>query len=343
MFAFTGLGFVPMAFFAVIAFAFFRVNDSSEADWRSASLLACFVTLVLGAVNLLLAAGVNRSHDRRRPTAAWNAQHRANGLSLQSHTPGFLTLAAVFLVLWSAQRLSWAAAGTGFALLVALYVLPAGLLHRAERADVNAQRQKIAQQHGWQFAARGSRRLAKRWRPIPSLSVSEAERVNEVPATESRPYAVLSGRLGDRNFTVADMSCKDNNSVMPAWNRRRTTLYSVHLDQSLLFLDVRITPRRWGSPEVAADTVAPDFARLILTPAVVQASVEAGLQAWSLKGSDLIVRVEHTRGDLVDDSAEGILEAIERIGSVLDHFPADFGAWSLGGPAEHPLRGRYVS
>ncbi|BEL03894.1 hypothetical protein Q0Z83_020850 [Actinoplanes sichuanensis] len=319
MVAYSGFGFLVMVWWAVLAGTFFVTVDGNAGDWVRACLNTAIAALVVAAVNLVLALGVNRDEN------GWTGRHSTSGTPLQGQTPVFLATAAGLLLAWATQWITWPGAVLGLLLVVGAYYAVPAIRRGRERSRISARRRAAAEDvHGLSFR-RDLPELTARWTlagPRATSPGSVAGMLNAPSKAALRhPFAVASGVSEGRPFTIADAYVTMPFAVCGPWQQRLITVCAVHLGIALPHTRITL-----AEGEVWCDTEAPAVAQQLLTTELLSAMIQIGLVSIEFQGRDALVMLELER---VHPDPDGrALGTVEQLLAVTAVLPAHLSGWT---------------
>lgn len=217
MIGYSGWGLLPVLLPVIPFVVWINIADYGRGDWATACLVAALVALLLGALNLGIAALLNRDDSPQEDRMVWTGAHRSGGTALQSYTPMFLALAGAALAGWTIQWVPWQVAVGGYlAGIVAYFALPA-LSRRRVRAVAIVNRRAFAERHGWAFRDRLPG-LSARWQfGRFSQSPAFAEMMNAPRGRLCGHFAAMSGVPERYTFTVVDAFEAGQWAVFRTW------------------------------------------------------------------------------------------------------------------------------
>lgn len=321
----------------VVPFAlFFYVVDHTGGDWHTALPFAAVGSVLAGALNLAVAAGLNRG-DPDGPDQGWLGTHRFGGTAMQSHTPIFLAFTGLALACWLAPWVSWpGAAAIYVAGTLAYYQLPR-LRRRPLRAATIGRRRAFAERHGLRFRETLPE-LAGRWNFAPfAPEVSLAAQLNRPTMRLREHFAGMGGTHDGYPFTVVDAFTGEPWAVLPRWSWYPVTVCVIHLDVSLPGLRVvRARSRRRGKQaDFEYDCLMPEFAELAVNERVLAEMIEQDLNKFEIHGRDvLVILAGMDDQDDPDDEAVAFVGALAAVTSQID---ADLTRWDTGTLAPLPV------
>ncbi|MEV7340292.1 hypothetical protein [Streptomyces sp. NPDC093544] len=346
VFAFSGLGFLPVGMLSALLMIWFWIIDGSGGDWATACIVMVPVSLVFGLINLMVAVVVNHVDVPGGDYGVWTSRHRSAGTPVQAYSPHFLAAAGLFLAGWTVQWVHGLVAVAGYAALTAAYYGIPELLRRPAKANTAEQRKEFAGARGWAFEDRLPD-LAGRWvsGPLPRLATSGAELLNSTAPVKLRGcFAVMAGTHRGVPFTVADAFEPVSFAPFRAWQKVHVTVCAVHLDTALPSL--RMVLRRRGSGRgsrrspltVEVDTLRPDFAQAVVTQEVSEAMLAARVTEWSIQGRDALLVLRESpdaagdgsTGDAPADYDLDAVRAVERLATVVSRLPSGIDQWADG-------------
>lgn len=349
MFAYSGLGCLPIVLMGALSTIWFAIIDARGGDWATACLAAVPIALVLGLVNLAVAWSLNRAPAPGRlpggDDTVWTARHRAGGTPLQCYSPHFLAVAGLLCAGWTMQWVHWPVAAAGYGALTALYYAVPYFRRRPAKSVTVAERGTFAHARGWAFRDRLPA-LDGRWKPVlpQRLPTSSAEVLNSPPQAGLRDhFAVMSGTHKGVRFTIADAFEPVPFAPFRAWQQHHVTVCAVHLDN--VFPSIRVALRgRRPRYTVEVETLRPDFAEALVTGETIEAMLAAEMMEWSIRGRDVLTVLRDcpagTQDGGTDQPADYDLDAvraIERLTALIARLPTNLAPWAHDALPDLPL------